>query len=99
MIPKCLERKLDELQAICAEHNLYFVWVAVDEDGDFLYRSRGDDAFLVTATAVILRLLPEEQSELTEAMRALELDEYQSFQEGAPDDDELSDDLEDFLED
>ena len=102
MIPNCLERKVAEVQAICSEHGLYFAFVVLDEEGDdeeadFQCVFRGDDAFGLWAAAALLRLLQEEDTELTKTMDELRIEEYESFEEEAVDNEELPRSPEDIL--
>ena len=100
MIPKCLERKLAEVEALCSEHGLFSASVVLDEEddgeeGDSQCVFHGDDSFGLSAAAILLRPFQAEKTELTEAMNELRIAEYESPEEGALDDDELPEDRED----
>ncbi len=91
------------MEALGSEHGLYFAFVVLDEEGegeegaDFQCVFRGDDAFGLWAASVLLRVLQNEGTELTEAMKELKVKEYESFEEEALEGDELPLSPEDIL--
>lgn len=75
MIPTRVERSLERLQALCSRYDLSVACIVIDEDWNFRYRFRGDDAFLVAAAAILLRSLCGEQNDLMQVMRAISFDQ------------------------
>lgn len=92
MIPTRVERSLERLQVLCSRYDLSVACIVIDEDWNFRYRFRGDDAFLVAAAAILLRSLCGEQNDLMQAMRGISFDEHEIL---GDEDYEEEDDLED----
>jgi len=99
MIPAYLEKKLADIEAICSEHDLCLACIVIDDQWDFFYTVRGDDAFMVVAAAILLRGLEQDGGELIQVMRALEMVEEEAPGEEDLDNEELPDGLEEMFGD
>lgn len=99
MIPPYLEKKLEDIKAICSEHDLCFACVIIDSEQEFFCSLRGDDTSMVTAAAVILQSLEDDEAELVDVMGTLEFEEEETVEEYDTDVEELLEDLEDIFGD
>ena len=99
MIPPYLEKKLEDIKAICSEHGLCFACVVIDDEQEFLCSLRGDDSSMVTAAAVILQSLEDGEAKLVDVMGTLEFERKETVEEEDFDEQELPEGLEDMFGD
>jgi len=95
VIPKCLERKLTELEAICSEHGLSFVCVVIDDEQEFLCHLLGDEDFPLAVAAIPLSGMDEEEGDPTEVLEEPDFRRPAAFRDLDPDEEEFPNDLED----
>ena len=68
MIPRCLERKVGEIESICSEHGLSFVCIVIDDEQEFLCHLLGDEDFPLAVAAILLSGMDEEDADSTEVL-------------------------------
>jgi len=95
VIPKCLERKLGELESICSEHGLSFDCVVIDDAQEFLCHLLGDQDFPVAVAAILLSGMDEEEGDPTEVLEELDFGGPEAFRDLDSDEEDLLSDLED----
>ena len=95
MIPKCLQRKLTELEAICSEHGLSFVCVVIDDEQEFLCHLLGDEDFPLAAATILLSGMEEEEADPTEVLEEPDFRGPEAFRDLDPDEEEFLSDPED----
>lgn len=87
MIPDIVANKLNELQSICSEHGIDLICVALDEkDWDFHSVTRSSEITLITAAAIILNGVNQNEGDLMALMKSIQVQSQNSVDEEEPGD-------------